>query len=95
MLIGPGVEGNDDTGISFNNYQEMAGSCIRGTTEERIKVSLHYQIGLLNIGLIFKRFIVSINTYSYFSHLVIVTIGNNGQPAQNVCSNKFCQDIYE
>ena len=34
---GSGI-GNDVSGISFNNYQEMAGSCIRGTTEERIKV---------------------------------------------------------
>ena len=36
---GSGV-GSDTTGISFNNYQEMAGSCVRGTIEERIKVNL-------------------------------------------------------
>ena len=41
--------GSDTTGISFNNYQEMAGSCVRGTIEERIKVHIliQYQIMII------------------------------------------------
>ena len=34
---GSGI-GGEVIGISFNNYQELAGSCVRGTTEERVKV---------------------------------------------------------
>ena len=30
--------GGEVNGISFNNYQELAGSCVRGTTEERVKL---------------------------------------------------------